>query len=61
MDHINSTVHELEGAMRVLEDDGMNKNGPELMELDFIRDQLTDYINELEGELYGVPAVEDWE
>jgi hypothetical protein len=36
-------------------------NHPEIQDLDFIHDQLNDYINELEGELYGVPAVEDWE
>ena len=44
-----------------MENDGFTENAPEIQDLDFIHDQLTDYINELEGELYGVPTVADWE
>jgi hypothetical protein len=61
MDHMNAARHEIEQGMAKLEYEGTMSNHPEIQDLDFIHDQLNDYINELEGELYGVPAVEDWE
>ena len=61
MNYIIAARYEIEHAMSTLENDGFTENAPEIQDLDFIHDQLNDYINELEGELYGVPTVADWE
>ena len=61
LDRVYMAINEIELAMERMENVDRFEYAPEVSDLDYYHDKLSDYANELEGRIHGVATVEDWE